>query len=117
MIKLKTKNGHIRIKVNGILANLVTNILQVTISSPISPGDTVYYVMALNGYGFADAAKVSDIGTKGFYVKFRGFFPTDQENELDSAFFPEFTPWSDLGKKVFLSREEAEAALVKKEEV
>lgn len=74
---------------------------------PLMPGDSVYWLLEDNGWYVTDPEKVADVGTKGFYL-----------GNMDGSMcdWPSFVPWDELGKNVFRSREEAEAALEKMKE-
>lgn len=77
--------------------------------APLKPGDDVYWLLEDDGWYVSDPNKVADVGTKGFYTN--GVM--DLVNLCDT---PDFTPWDELGKSVFLSQAEAEAALAKMKE-
>lgn len=72
---------------------------------PCKVGDTVYAVLedweSYESYIIEDA-RISEAGSKGFWVS--GI--RDEPDEMHI-----FTPWSEIGKTVFLTREEAEKAL------
>lgn len=78
-------------------------------TAPIAPGDSVYWLLEDDGWYISDPEKVADVGTKGFYLS--GVRDSDEPGDN-----PSFIPWDELGKSVFLSREEAEAALEKMKE-
>lgn len=137
MIKVKTNNGKIRIKMKGSLANIAADTLVIlkgirdtldkgcagdgtifmefcsalstALSSPVMPGDTVYWLLDDDGWYVSDGEKVADVGIKGFYTN-------GVTGLADTCDCPSFTPWAELGKNVFRSREEAEAALAKMKE-
>ncbi len=72
---------------------------------PCKVGDTVYAVLEdMDSYGsyIIEDEQISEAGSKGFWVS--GI--SDEPDEMHI-----FTPWSDFGKMVFLTREEAEKAL------
>lgn len=76
---------------------------------PIYPGEGVYWVLSDDmvpyGYYVTDAEVVTDCGTQGFYLT------SNRDGSMCDC--PNFVPWDELGKSVFRSREEAEAALAK----
>lgn len=78
-------------------------------ATPICPGDTVYWLLDDDGWYVSDGDTVADVGTKGFYTN-----GVAGLGDIEAC--PDFIPWSELGKNVFMSREEAEAALAKMKE-
>lgn len=78
----------------------------------IKPGDAVYWILedevAPGGWYISDPEIIADVGTKGFYLS--GVRDSDEPGDN-----PSFVPLDVIGKDVFLSREEAEVELVKKE--
>ena len=78
----------------------------------IKPGDAVYWILedevAPGGWYISDPEIIADVGTKGFYLS--GVRDSNEPGDN-----PSFVPLDELGKTVFLSREEAEVELVKKE--
>ena len=76
---------------------------------PLNPGDDVYWLLEDDGWYVSSPNKVADVGTKGFYTNSVMDLVSLSDN-------PDFTPWDEIGKTVFLSREEAEAALAKMKE-
>lgn len=82
--------------------------LRVILTAP-KPGDSVYWLLEDDGWYISDPEKVADVGAKGFYLS--GVRDSDEPGDN-----PSFIPWDEIGKTVFLSREEAEAALAKMKE-
>lgn len=76
---------------------------------PLNPGDSVYWLLEDNGWYVTDPEIVADVGTKGFYLS--GVRDSDEPGDN-----PSFIPWDEIGKSVFLSHKEAEAALAKMKE-
>ena len=72
---------------------------------PCKVGDNVYFLLQeLDGEWYVSSPhRITEIGTRGFWTS---AFPLEKPNAMD-----DFTSWSELGKTVFLSREEAEKAL------
>lgn len=70
-------------------------------------GDNVYFILSdANGYlGYfvSDEHTVTETGTRGFWTS---AIPDEKPDAMS-----DFTHWGDFGKTVFLTREEAEAAL------
>lgn len=77
--------------------------------TPVKPGDDVYWLLEDDGWYISDPKIVADVGTKGFYTN--GVL-----NLVNLSDNLDFTPWDEIGKTVFLSREAAEAALAKMKE-
>lgn len=77
--------------------------------TPLNPGDTVYWLLDDDGYYVSSGETIADVGTKGFYTN-------GVTDLIDICATPDFTPWDELGKNVFRSREEAEVALAKMKE-
>lgn len=75
----------------------------------IKPGDSVYWLLEDDGWYISDPKIVADVGAKGFYTN--GVL-----NLVNLSDNLDFTPWDEIGKTVFLSQEEAEAALAKMKE-
>ena len=71
---------------------------------PCKVGDTVYFILedTLEEGLFISGETVTEVCSKGFFVS------EFQPPKGDLGFY---TLWDDLGKNVFLSREEAEKAL------
>ena len=79
--------------------------------TPVNPGDSVYWLLEDDGWYISDPEIVADVGTKGFYL-------SGVRDSVEPGDNPSFVPWDEMGKSVFLSQEDAEAALAKmKEEV
>ena len=76
----------------------------------IKPGDSVYWLLEDDGWYISDPKIVADVGTKGFYT----IGVLNLVNLSDNL---DFTPWDEIGKTVFLSQEDAEAALAKMKEI
>lgn len=76
---------------------------------PLNPGDSVYWLLEDDGWYISDPEIVADVGTKGFYL-------SGVRDSTEPGDNPSFIPWDEIGKTVFLSREEAEAALAKMKE-
>lgn len=76
---------------------------------PLNPGDSVYWLLEDDGWYISDPEIVADVGTKGFYLS--GVRDSDEPGDN-----PSFNPWEEIGKTCFLTKEEAEAALVKMKE-
>ena len=76
----------------------------------IKPGDSVYWLLEDDGWYISDPEIVADVGTKGFYL-------SGVRDSVEPGDNPSFIPWDEIGKSVFLSQEEAEAALAKMKEV
>src|SRR5690606_1961761 len=72
---------------------------------PCKVGDNVYFLLQeLDGEWYVSSPhRTTEIGTRGFWTS---AFPLEKPNAMD-----DFTSWSEFGKTVFLSREEAEKAL------
>jgi len=72
---------------------------------PCKVGDNVYFLLQeLDGEWYVSSPhRITEIGTRGFWTS---AFPLEKPNAMD-----DFTSWSEFGKTVFLSREEAEKAL------
>lgn len=72
---------------------------------PCKVGDNVYFLLQeLDGEWYVSLPhRITEIGTRGFWTS---AFPLEKPNAMD-----DFTSWSEFGKTVFLSREEAEKAL------
>lgn len=68
---------------------------------PCNEGNTVYWVLEDFGGRYVSEDTVTEVGAKGFWVS-----QVPAENGID-----DFTPWEEIGKTVFLTREEAEKAL------
>lgn len=79
------------------------------ILNALNPGDSVYWLLEDDGWYISDPQIVADVGTKGFYTN--GVL-----NLVNLSDNLDFTPWDEIGKTVFLSQEEAEAALAKMKE-
>lgn len=75
----------------------------------IKPGDCVYWLLEDDDWYISDPEIVADVGTKGFYLS--GVRDSDEPGDN-----PSFIPWDEIGKSVFLSHKEAEAALAKMKE-
>lgn len=76
---------------------------------PLNPGDSVYWLLEDDGWYISDPEIIADVGTKGFYLS--GVRDSDKPGDN-----PSFIPWDEIGKSVFLSQVEAEAALAKMKE-
>jgi hypothetical protein len=72
---------------------------------PCKVGDNVYFLLQeLDGEWYVSSPhRITEIGTRGFWTS---AFPLEKPNVMD-----DFTSWSEFGKTVFLTREEAEKAL------
>jgi len=72
---------------------------------PCNVGDNVYFLLQeLDGEWYVSSPhRTTEIGTRGFWTS---AFPLEKPNAMD-----DFTSWSELGKTVFLTKEEAEKAL------
>jgi hypothetical protein len=72
---------------------------------PCKVGDNVYFLLQeLNGEWYVSSPhRTTEIGTRGFWTS---AFPFEKPNAMD-----DFTSWSEFGKTVFLTKEEAEKAL------
>ena len=72
---------------------------------PCKVGDNVYFLLQeFDGEWYMSSPiRITEIGTRGFWTS---AFPFEKPNAMD-----DFTSWSEFGKTVFLSREEAEKAL------
>jgi hypothetical protein len=68
-------------------------------------GDNVYFLLQeLDGEWYVSSPhRITEIGTRGFWTS---AFPLEKPNAMD-----DFTSWSEFGKTVFLTREDAEKAL------
>jgi hypothetical protein len=68
-------------------------------------GDNVYFLLQeLDGEWYVSSPhRITEIGTRGFWTS---AFPLEKPNAMD-----DFTSWSEFGKTVFLTREEAEKAI------
>lgn len=76
---------------------------------PLYPGDSVYWLLEDDGWYISDPEIIADVGTKGFYL-------SGVRDSVEPGDNPSFVPWDEIGKTVFLSHEEAEAALAKMKE-
>ena len=69
---------------------------------PVKVGDTVYFLIEYDDFPELppgiEAAKVTEVGTRGFFTS--AFIPPQDD-------MGNFTPWSELGKTVFLREEDA----------
>jgi hypothetical protein len=84
---------------------------------PCKVGDTVYFLIPelemgeggfnLSGLFISEPHRITEVGTRGFWTS---GLPRDKPDGMH-----DFTPWGDLGKTVFLTRAEAEAALRKEQ--
>lgn len=78
---------------------------------PCKVGDTVYFIledkMVEGGFYVTPAHTVTEVGSKGFWLS--SFVPAEDD-------MSDFYLWEEIGKTVFLTREEAERALVKRGE-
>ncbi len=72
---------------------------------PCKVGDNVYFLLQeFDGEWYMSSPiRITEIGTRGFWTS---AFPVKKPNAMD-----DFTSWSELGKTVFLTKEEAEKAL------
>ena len=72
---------------------------------PCKVGDNVYFLLQeLDGEWYVSSPhRITEIGTRGFWTS---AFPLEKPNAMD-----DFTSWSEFGKTVFLTKEEAEKAL------
>ncbi len=72
---------------------------------PCKVGNNVYFLLQeLDGEWYVSSPhRTTEIGTRGFWTS---AFPLEKPNAMD-----DFTSWSELGKTVFLTKEEAEKAL------
>jgi hypothetical protein len=72
---------------------------------PCKVGDNVYFLLQeFDGEWYISSPiRTTEIGTRGFWTS---AFPVEKPNAMD-----DFTSWSELGKTVFLTKEEAEKAL------
>ncbi len=72
---------------------------------PCRVGDNVYFLLQeLDGEWYVSSPhRITEIGTRGFWTS---AFPLEKPNAMD-----DFTSWSEFGKTVFLTKEEAEKAL------
>jgi len=72
---------------------------------PCKVGDNVYFLLQeLDGEWYVSSPhRTTEIGTRGFWTS---AFPLEKPNAMD-----DFTSWSEFGKTVFLTKEEAEKAL------
>jgi hypothetical protein len=72
---------------------------------PCKMGDNVYFLLQeLDGKWYVSLPHcITEIGTRGFWTS---AFPLEKPNAMD-----DFTSWSEFGKTVFLTREEAEKAI------
>ncbi len=72
---------------------------------PCKVGDAVYFLLQeIDGEWYVTEPHcITEIGTRGFWIS---AFPLEKPNAMD-----DFTSWSEFGKTVFLTREEAEKAL------
>ena len=72
---------------------------------PCKEGDNVYFLLQeLDGEWYVSSPhRITEIGTRGFWTS---AFPLEKPNAMD-----DFTSWSEFGKTVFLTKEEAEKAL------
>ena len=72
---------------------------------PCKVGDNVYFLLQeFDGEWYISSPiRITEIGTRGFWTS---AFPLEKPNAMD-----DFTSWSELGKTVFLTKEEAEKAL------
>lgn len=72
--------------------------------APLKPGDSVYWLLEDEGeYYVTPPEKVDEVGFNGFFTKQLIDGPIDGNVN--------YIEWGELGESVFLSREEAEAAL------
>lgn len=77
--------------------------------APLKPGDSVYWLLEDEGeYYVTPPEKVDEVGFNGFFTKQLIDGPIDGNVN--------YIEWGELGESVFLSREEAEAALEKMKE-
>ena len=76
---------------------------------PCKVGDNVYFLLQeLDGEWYISSPiRITEIGTRGFWTS---AFPVEKPNAMD-----DFTSWSEFGKTVFLTKEEAEKALEARE--
>lgn len=69
---------------------------------PVKVGDTVYFLIEYDDFPELppgiEAAKVTEVGTRGFFTS--AVIPPQDD-------MGDFTPWSELGKTVFLREEDA----------
>ena len=74
---------------------------------PCKVGEDIFFVLpdfdGYLGYFVSEPNRVTEVGTRGFWTS---AIPDDEPDAIS-----DFTLWSDLGKTVFLTRAEAEAAL------
>lgn len=70
---------------------------------PVKVGDIAYFIIKdeVSGERYIASQRINDVSTKGFFIS----TSTLEENCND------FEPYSEIGKTVFLTREEAEKAL------
>lgn len=73
---------------------------------PCKVGDMVYFIIddEISGKAYIDSQRINDVSTRGIFVS-----TSTLEENCDS-----FEPYSDFGKTVFLTKEEAEQALKEK---
>ena len=73
---------------------------------PCKVGDTVYFIledkMVEGGFYVTPAHTVTEVGSKGFWLS--SFVPAEDD-------MSDFNVWEEIGKTVFLTREEAKQAL------
>ena len=84
---------------------------------PCMVGDAVYFLIPelemgeggfnLSGLFISEPHRITEVGTRGFWTS---GLPRDEPDGMH-----DFTPWGDLGKTAFLTREEADAALRKEQ--
>lgn len=72
---------------------------------PCKVGDRVFAIFDSDDGKEISAERITEAGTRGFW--------TANSPRLAPDRMDEFTPWQEIGKTVFLTREEAEAALEK----
>lgn len=76
---------------------------------PCKVGDTVYFIledeMVEGGFYVTPAHTVTEVGSKGFWLS--SFVPAEDD-------MSDFNLWEEIGKTVFLTREEAEKALAER---
>ena len=72
---------------------------------PCKVGDNVYFLLQESDgeWYISSPIRITEIGTRGFWTS---AFPFEKPNAMD-----DFTSWSEFGKTVFLTREEAEKAV------
>lgn len=72
-------------------------------------GDSIYFILPdaneYLGYYVSEAHRVTEVGTRGFWTS---AFPQEQTDAMS-----DFTPWSEMGKTAFLTKEKAAEMLAK----